>query len=71
MGVTVNGISAHSVMFSDPIRTDPIHKCPLNFIAFGVRANRAAVFVTPLTSPFLINSSDVAFPLPIGCTHGS
>jgi hypothetical protein len=38
--------------------------------SFGVHANRAAVFVTPLAKPFLINS-DFAFPLPIGCAHGS
>jgi hypothetical protein len=38
--------------------------------SFGVHANRAAVFVTPLAKPFLINS-DFAFPLPIGCGQGS
>jgi len=58
-------------MFCDPVGADPIHKCLLDFIAFGVRANRAAVFVTPLASPFLISSGDFAFPLPIGWAHGS
>jgi hypothetical protein len=81
VGVTVNGISTHAVTFSDPVGTDPTHKCLLDFIALGVSANRAAVFVTPLASPFLINSTDVgrdaisglrfAFPLPIGCAHRS
>jgi hypothetical protein len=57
-------------MFSNPVGTDPIHKCLLDFVGFGVPANRAAVFVTPSASPFLI-SREFGFPLPIGCAHGS